>query len=87
VDAGELLGRVIAHEIAHLLLGTSDHGPHGLMRGEWRASELARERPSDWRLAHAEGFQIRRAIRRRSSESPPAMMIADTELAPDVSVQ
>ena len=87
VDAGELLGRVIAHEIAHLLIGTRDHGTRGLMRGEWRASEVARQRPSDWRLSRAEGLKIRQAIRRRSSESPPAMMIVDTELAPDVSAQ
>ena len=87
VDAGELLGRVIAHEIAHLLLGTRDHAPHGLMRGQWKASELARQRSSDSRLTRAEGLEIRQAIRRRSSESPPAMMIVDTELAPDVSTQ
>ena len=51
VDQGELLGRVIAHEIAHLLIGTRDHSPRGLMRGEWRASELAQQRPSDWVLS------------------------------------
>jgi len=87
IDTGELLGRVIAHEISHLLLGTRDHEPHGLMRGQWRASELARQRPSDWRLTRAEGLKIRQAIRRRSSESPPAMMSADTEPTPDVSTQ
>ena len=77
VDDGQLLGRVIAHEITHLLLGTRDHGSRGLMRGEWRASELAQQRPSDWVLSRVEGGQIRRAIRRRSSESPPAMMRVD----------
>ena len=51
VDAGELMGRVIAHEISHLLLGTRDHGPQGLMRGEWRASELVRQTPSNWLLS------------------------------------
>ena len=87
VDDGEQLGREIAHEITHLLLGTRDHGPRGLMRGQWRASELARQRPSDWRLSRAEGLRIRQAIKRRSSESPPAMMIANTEPTPDVSTQ
>ncbi len=65
VDPGELLGRVIAHEIAHLLIGTHDHSRRGLMRGEWRASELARQRPSDWRLSRLEGRAIRQAIWRR----------------------
>lgn len=87
VDEGELLGRVIAHEISHLLIGTRDHGPRGLMRGEWRASELAQQRPADWVLSHSEGVAIRRAIRRRSSESPPAMMAADADTASGVSAQ
>ena len=69
VDAGELLGRVIGHEISHLLIGTHDHGARGLMRGEWRASELAQQRPSDWLLSRSEGRQIRQAIRWRSSDA------------------
>ena len=87
VDQGELLGRVIAHELSHLLLGTRDHGTHGLMRGEWRASELAQQRPSDWVLSRSEGGAIRRAIRRRSSESAPALMIVDADTTSGVNVQ
>ena len=87
IDPGELLGRVIAHEIAHLLIGTHDHSPRGLMRGEWRASELAGQRPSDWLLSRSEGRSIRRAIWRRSSESPPAMMAADAAAAPNATPQ
>lgn len=84
VDEGELLGRVLAHEIAHLLLGTRDHKPHGLMRGEWKASELVQQRPSDWLLSRSEGVKIRQAIKRRSSESPPALLTVDAGLASDV---
>ena len=87
VDAGEVLGRVIAHEVSHLLLGTHDHGSRGLMRGEWRASELAEHRPSDWVLSRPEGVAIRRALRRRSSESPPTMMRVDAEPSPKDSAQ
>jgi hypothetical protein len=87
VDEGELLGRVIAHEISHLLIGTRDHAPHGLMRGEWRASELARQRPSDWRLSRTDGLRIRQAIRRRTTEPPPAMIRVDAEPLSDVSPQ
>ena len=87
VDEGELLGRVIAHEISHLLIGTRDHDTHGLMRGEWRASELVQQRPADWQLSRADGVKIRQAIRRRSSESPPAMMAVDADLATGVSAQ
>lgn len=87
VDAGELLGRVIAHELAHLLIGTRDHGIHGLMRGEWRVSELAQPHPSDWMLTSSDGGAIRRAIRRRSSESRPAMMAVDADPAPGANAQ
>jgi hypothetical protein len=87
VDEGELLGRVIAHEIAHLLIGTHDHSPRGLMRGEWRAGELARQRPSDWQLSRPEALTIRRAIWRRSSESPPGMMAVDADATPNATPQ
>jgi hypothetical protein len=79
VDDGELLGQVIAHEIAHLLIGTRDHAPRGLMRGEWRASELTRNHPSDWRLTRADSRQIRAGIERRTVGVTPDMMrVADS---------
>ena len=87
IDQGELLGRVIAHEIAHLLVGTRSHGTRGLMRGAWTASELARQRPSDWLLSRSEGHEIRRAIGRRTSKSPPALMAVDADAAPGVTRQ
>ena len=87
VDEGELLGLVIAHEIAHLLIGTADHSARGLMRGGWKASELAQQSPTDWLLSRAEGLEIRQAIWRRSSESPPALLAADGDAAPTVTNQ
>jgi hypothetical protein len=87
VDDGELLGRVIGHEIAHLLIGSRDHGPRGLMRGEWRASELAQQRPSDWVLSRSEGGAIRRAIRRRSSEPRLAILAVDAGQKPGTNAQ
>ena len=87
VDEGELLGRAIAHEIAHLLIGTHGHSRRGLMRAQWTAAELARQRPSDWLLARGEGLTIRKAIRRRSSESPPGLMAADAAAAPGATPQ
>jgi len=35
-----ILGRVMAHEITHLLLPQRDHSDLGLMRGEWTADDL-----------------------------------------------
>jgi hypothetical protein len=37
---GELLGYVIAHEVGHLLLGTSSHGRRGIMQCRWEELQL-----------------------------------------------
>ena len=34
------LGRVIAHELGHLLLGKNAHSPAGIMRAHWRVQDL-----------------------------------------------
>lgn len=36
-----LLGHVMAHELAHLLLGTNSHSASGIMRAHWYTQELA----------------------------------------------
>lgn len=64
-DEGELLGRAMAHEIGHLLLGTHDHASAGLMRAAWTSIELARNRPADWQLSRKDGVDLRRALNRR----------------------
>jgi len=47
----DVLGRAIAHEIGHQLLGSNDHAPRGLMRETWTAEELMRNRPDDWQFS------------------------------------
>ena len=47
-DAQALLGRAIAHELGHLLMATSAHGPNGLMRPVWSQSEIRRRQIDDW---------------------------------------
>src|SRR5439155_9221543 len=49
-DAGKLLGRAMAHELGHLLLGTAAHSPRGLMRAYWRVQDLQRDVSKDWAL-------------------------------------
>ena len=44
VDDAELLGRVVAHEIGHLLLKANTHSRNGLMRGVWSIAELQQDR-------------------------------------------
>jgi hypothetical protein len=65
VDESELLGRAMAHEIGHLLLGTHDHAARGLMRGKWTSIELQKNQGFDWQLTGDDGASIRRALNRR----------------------
>jgi hypothetical protein len=70
VDRGELLGRAIAHEIGHLLLGTSDHPRSGLMRATWKAVEIRRDMPLDWLFSGEQGAEMRRRLAAREAGEP-----------------
>ena len=62
-DAVALLGRAIAHEIGHLLLGSTGHSPDGLMRATWSPRELRRARPHDWTFSRADMVALQAARR------------------------
>jgi hypothetical protein len=62
VDAGTLLGRVIAHEIGHILIGTTRHSSRGLMRARWLDDELQRNLAVDWTLAPDDALRLRRGF-------------------------
>jgi hypothetical protein len=47
-DVAVVLGRVVAHELAHLMMRTSAHARHGLMRPNWTLDEVRRNRATDW---------------------------------------
>jgi hypothetical protein len=64
IDTGDLLGRAIAHEIGHLILGTNAHAVYGLMRASWRADELHRNCPLDWMFSGREASEMRRNLNR-----------------------
>jgi hypothetical protein len=67
IDAGKLLGRAVAHEVGHLLLGTSQHSATGLMRARWLDSEVRRDFAPDWTWSRAEilSMQLRLIARSR----------------------
>ena len=65
-DPGRLLGRVIAHELGHLLLTGATHGSGGLMRPRWLVGEMRDERPLDWRWSSREIVDIARAVESRT---------------------
>lgn len=62
VEPTRLLGHAIAHEIAHLLLGSQRHAERGLMRAVWTREDLERDRPADWTLTPADAAAIRRRV-------------------------
>jgi hypothetical protein len=64
-----LLGRAIAHELGHLLLATTTHGPAGLMRALWSQDEVRRGQPRDWSFAPAELMVIRQRAEARQRDA------------------
>lgn len=60
-----MLGRVLAHEIIHLLLPQEKHSALGLMRGDWAPDDLIFANPVCLRLT-AKSIQLlhREALRR-----------------------
>jgi hypothetical protein len=65
VDRASLLGRVIAHEVGHLLQGKTGHSRAGLMREVWTGEELGLNRRDDWSFAAPEQREMRDATSRR----------------------
>jgi hypothetical protein len=51
INQSVLLGRTIAHELGHLLLGLRTHSRSGLMREFWSDEELRRNHMPDWAFA------------------------------------
>jgi hypothetical protein len=76
VDPGRLLGRAMAHEVGHLLLGTTRHANAGIMRGTWTTWELQREQPRDWLLLSEDITEMRRGLvgRAHRAGKPAAVM-------------
>jgi hypothetical protein len=52
-----ILGRVTAHEIGHLLLGSNSHAPTGLMKAAW---DLKRPHASEWQFTRLDADKMRR---------------------------
>ena len=61
IGASDLLGHVAAHEVAHLILGTSGHTTSGLMGAHWSV----RSSPEHLRFSSTIGSQLRAAIKER----------------------
>jgi hypothetical protein len=63
---GLVLGRAVAHEIGHFLLGTNGHARHGLMRARIDARDFADLRDGTFFLDEVAGRWIRQELARRA---------------------
>lgn len=60
-DVALLLGRVVAHELGHLMMRTSvRHARTGLMRSNWTPEEIRRNLEIDWAFTPEDVAAIRR---------------------------
>ena len=64
-----VLGRAIAHELGHLLIGTPRHSSRGLMRALWSQEELRGDRAADWRFSADESALMKRTLAKAISAS------------------
>lgn len=60
-DFAVLLGRVAAHELGHLMMHGAAHSRRGLMRPNWTAGEVRRDRASDWAFTREDVTAMRRS--------------------------
>ena len=67
-----MLGRVLAHELTHLLLPQEDHTGFGLMRGQWSAEDLLFTSTARLGLSgRSVQFMHREALRRMGAADGP----------------
>jgi hypothetical protein len=62
-DVGRALGRVLAHEVGHILLAVRDHQPRGLMRPTFRAEDLLEPHRRFYTLSPGEVTRLRQRER------------------------
>ena len=65
VELGTLLGHVLAHEIAHLLLGANSHSETGIMRAHWDNKDLDEARKNALLFTDAQSLAMREKVTER----------------------
>ena len=76
-DTGTLLGRVMAHEIGHLLLGSNAHQRQGIMRATWSPFLLQRSFRQDWEFTPGDVRSLARNLAFRKLNSGLARQAAE----------
>jgi len=57
-----VLGHVMAHEIAHLLLGTNSHAAEGIMRAQWQRDDLWSASKGELLFTHRQSQVMRQRL-------------------------
>jgi hypothetical protein len=70
MDVGRALGRVLAHEVGHVLLGAFRHGRTGLMRASFIPSELVDYRRRSYTLSSAEVARLTQRTALHAVQAP-----------------
>jgi hypothetical protein len=78
VDLGTLLGHVVAHEIAHLLLGTNAHSATGIMRPHWNERDLADAGKGALLFTRAQGQTMREKVAASLCPTDEAVVTAES---------
>jgi hypothetical protein len=68
VGAAIILGHAMAHELGHLLLGTSSHSRDGLMREHWEPGALAQASKGNLLFSSEQSTRMRSRFTRDDSE-------------------
>ena len=77
VDVQTLLARATAHEIGHLLLGTTAHASSGLMRAAWSQAAIRRTAADDWAFTSRDARAIRESVRARNARRIAAAKLGE----------
>lgn len=72
LELARALGRVLAHEIGHVLLGAPYHDPAGLMRRTFRPDELAEPDRTPFRMTCSGVERLRSRLRTMRGDPQPA---------------
>lgn len=67
-SSATLLGRAIAHELGHLLLGTTQHSQDGLMRRQWELRSGILNRGRQWQFSVADALAVRSGVAARAAD-------------------
>jgi hypothetical protein len=68
-EVGVILGRIMAHELGHLLLGKNEHSRAGVMRAEWLSDDRQSRTPALMLFLPGEAKRIRAQVLARSRDT------------------